>query len=185
MKKLKFLPIMLVAISITSSCDNDPKEVNEEEVITTVTTTLMAGTTTIILKSKDVDGDGPTLPVVSVSGDLKINTRYTGTTTFMNELKTPAENITNEIKEEGIEHQLFYQVPAAIGAFTYTDKDSNNRPLGLEFELRTGAAAATGALTVTLKHKPNKSAAGVNSGDIKNAGGSTDAEVSFPVKVVL
>jgi hypothetical protein len=186
MKNIKFLPLALVTILTFTSCDNDAEEVNEEEVITTVTTTLTGGGTTIVLKSIDLDGDGPTLPVFSTTGgDLKVNTKYTGSTTFKNELANPAEDITSEVAAEGDEHQVFYQAPATIGAFTYKDTDKNGKPIGLSFELQTGAAAATGNLTVTLRHLPNKSAAGVATGDITNAGGATDAAVSFPVKVVL
>lgn len=185
MKNLKFLPLALVTVLTFTSCDNDAEKVNEEELITTVTTTLTAGTTTITLKSKDLDGDGPNAPVITVSGDLKANTTYTGATTFLNETTNPAEDITTEVKDEGYEHQLFYQAPTSIGAFTYSDVDKNGKPIGLAFQLRTGAVAATGNLTVTLRHEPIKSAAGVATGDITNAGGSTDASVTFPLKVVL
>jgi hypothetical protein len=186
MKNLKFLPLALVTILTFTSCDNDAEEVNEEEVITTVTTTLTGGGTTIVLKSTDLDGDGPNLPVFSATGgDLKVNTKYTGSTTFMNELANPAEDITSEVAAEGDEHQVFYQAPATIGAFTYKDTDNNAKPIGLSFELQTGAAAANGNLVVTLRHLPNKSAAGVATGDITSAGGATDAAVTFPVKVVL
>lgn len=185
MKNLKFLPIALVTIVMFTSCDNDTEEVNEEELITTVATTLTGGGTTITLTSRDLDGDGPNAPVITVSGDLKASTTYTGTTTFLNETTSPAEDITEEVEEEGDEHQLFYQAPASIGAFTYTDTDINGKPIGLAFDLRTGAAAANGSLTVTLRHLPVKSASGVASGDITNAGGATDALVTFPVKVVL
>jgi hypothetical protein len=185
MKNLKFLPLALVTILTFTSCDNDAEEVNEEEVITTVTTTLTSGTTIITLTSKDSDGDGPIAPVVTVSGDLKASTKYTGATSFWNEIANPAEDITSEVAAEGDEHQVFYQAPATIGAFTYKDTDKNGKPIGLSFELQTGAAAANGNLTVTLRHLPNKSAAGVATGDIANAGGATDALVTFPIKVVL
>jgi hypothetical protein len=52
----------------------------------------------------------------------------------------------------------------------------------LTFTLTTGNVG-TGNLTVTLRHLPNKSALGVSTGDITNAGGATDAYVSFPVTV--
>jgi len=186
MKNLKFLPLALVIVLNFTSCNNDAtEEINEEELITTVTTTLTGGGTTITLKSKDLDGDGPTAPVVTVSGDLKASTTYSGTTTFMNETANPAQDITSEVKAEGDEHQLFYQAPTSIGAFTYSDTDLNGKPIGLTFELRTGAVAANGNLTVTLRHLPVKTAAGVATGDITNAGGATDALVTFPVKVVL
>ena len=55
--------------------------------------------------------------------------------------------------------------------------------------LATGAtatatgAASVGTLKVTLRHEPNKSAAGVVGGDITNAGGETDIEVEFPIVI--
>jgi hypothetical protein len=45
-------------------------------VITTVTTTLTAGSQTVTMTSRDLDGDGPNVPVVTVSGDLLVNTTY-------------------------------------------------------------------------------------------------------------
>jgi hypothetical protein len=42
---------------------------------------------------------------------------------------------------------------------------------------------ASGNLTITLIHEPDKFAEGVSGGNIENAGGSTDAEVVFPVIV--
>jgi hypothetical protein len=52
----------------------------------------------------------------------------------------------------------------------------------LIFYLRTGAAAA-GTVVVILRHEPLKSAAGVATGSITNAGGATDAQVTYPVQV--
>ena len=54
------------------------------------------------------------------------------------------------------------------------------RPLGLSFEVTTGNTANE-TFTFVLRHEPDKSAAGVSSGDITNAGGETDIEVSFDV----
>jgi hypothetical protein len=184
MKNSKFAAVALIALFSFTSCEkDDPIAVNEEELITTVTTTLVAGNQTVTLTSKDLDGVGPNAPVVTVSGDLLVNTTYTGSTTFLNESVTPVDNITAEVKEEGYEHQLFYQAPTTIGVFTYTDADKNGKPVGLTFSLRTAAAPATGTLTVVLRHEPNKDAADVATGSIANAGGATDAQVTFPVQV--
>ncbi len=184
MKNSKILAIALVSVFTFSSCNNDdPIAVNEEEVITTVTTTLKAGAQTVTMTSRDLDGDGPNKPVVTVVGDLLVNTTYTGAVSFLNESVTPVDDITLEIKEEGDEHQLFFQAPTAIGAFTYTDADVNGKPIGLTFTLKTGTAATTGNIIVTLKHEPAKSAAGVAAGDITNAGGATDAQITYPVQV--
>ena len=185
MKNSKIVALALLTVFTFSSCNNDdPEVVNEEEVITTVTTTLTAGSSVITLTSRDLDGDGPNAPVVTASGDLKINTTYNGATTFLNEAVKPADDITAEVKEEGEDHQLFYQAPTAVGTFTYLDADKNGKPIGLTFTLKTGATATTGNITVVLRHLPAKSASGVATGDITNAGGATDASVTFPVKVV-
>ena len=181
LNKTKIFFLAIAAVSITS-CNNDDDPVNEEEVITTVTTTLTNGATTITLTSRDLDGDGPNDPLVTVSGNLTANTVYNGETTFLNELDTPAEDITVEVEEEGEEHQVFYQIPSALGTFGYTDFDLNAKPVGLTFTYTTGNAG-TGNLTVTLRHLPNKSAAGVAAGNITNAGGATDAQVTYPIVI--
>ena len=183
MKNLKLVAVAFLGITTLISCNNDDDQlVNEEEVITTVTTTLTNGSNVITLKSIDLDGDGPNNPIVTVSGNLTSNTVYSGAVSFLNETATPADDITVEVKEEGVEHQLFFQAPSAIGTFVYTDTDANGKPIGLEFTLTT-KTATTGNLLVTLRHLPNKSASGVATGDITNAGGATDAAINYPIVV--
>lgn len=179
------MALAAIAISFASCSDDDkPQQVIENEVITTVTATLTptAGGTSIVLKSQDLDGDGPDAPVVTVSGTFAANTAYTGTVTFLNETVSPAEDITTEIEELGVEHQIFYR-QSGLGTFAYADADDNGNPIGLNFTYNTANTAASGNLTVTLRHLPTKTASGVSGGDITNAGGSTDAEVVFPVSV--
>ncbi|WP_445716457.1 type 1 periplasmic binding fold superfamily protein [Flavobacterium sp.] len=185
MKNLKLIALLIIPLLFSTSCSNDDDNtaVNEEEVITTVTTTLEGGGETITLTSRDLDGDGPNAPIVTVSGNLTAGITYTGSTTFLNELVSPAEDITSEVEEEGADHQVFYQLPSSIGTVTYTDTDANGKPIGLNFTLVAGTSGTTGTLTVTLRHLPNKTAVGVAEGDITNAGGSTDATVTFSVTV--
>ncbi|PZR20532.1 MAG: type 1 periplasmic binding fold superfamily protein [Flavobacterium psychrophilum] len=186
MKNLRISALALITIISLSSCSSDDTAtiVNEEEVITTVTATFTpeAGGTPIVLTSRDLDGDGPDAPVVTVSGNFATGTAYNGTVTFLNELETPAGNITEEIFEEGHEHQIFFQ-QNGLGIFTYNDTDVNGNPIGLKFKYTAAANAATGNLTLTLRHEPNKDGEGVANGNITNAGGSTDAEVVFNVSV--
>jgi hypothetical protein len=183
MKKLQFIALALFTATLFSSCSDDGHDhgTNEEELITTVITTLTSGNQTITLTSKDLDGNGPNAPVVTTSGDLTVNTNYTGSIQFLNESVSPSIDITKEIKEEGLEHQIFYQAAASIGAFTYTDADTKENPIGLAFTLRTAASPTTGTITVVLKHEPNKTASGVAGGSMTNAGGSTDASVTYTV----
>lgn len=183
MKNLKLIAFFVIPTLFSTSCSNDDAPVNEEEVITSVTTTLSGGGQIITLTSRDLDGDGPNAPVVSVSGNLVAGRTYSGSTTFLNELENPVEDITGEVEEEGTDHQVFYQLPSSIGTVTYSDTDTNGRPVGLNFTLVAGTAGSTGTLTVTLRHLPNKTASGVSSGNITNAGGNTDAAVTFSLAV--
>ena len=64
----------------------------------------------------------------------------------------------------------------------YNDLDEEGKPIGLSTVLTTGEMGS-GTITVTLRHEPNKDAAGVSSGDIANAGGETDIEVTFNVEI--
>jgi hypothetical protein len=186
MKTLKLVPMALVALFALNSCSNDDnaQPVNEEEVITTVTLTLIpeVGGTPVILTSRDLDGDGPNAPVITSTGNFTVSTTYNGTVSLLNELTTPVDNISVEVEEEGDEHQFFFNAPA-VGTFAYTDQDVNGRPIGLEFTFTASANAQSGNLTVILKHEPNKTAEGVAAGNIANAGGETDLQVSFPVIV--
>ena len=185
MKNLKLIALLVIPVIFSTSCSNDDAPVNEEEVITTVRVTLVGGGQTIVLESRDLDGDGPNAPVLTPVGGgiLVAGTTYTGSTEFLNELEDPAEDITVEVEEEGADHQVFYQLPSSIGTVTYTDTDANGRPIGLNFTLVAGTSGSTGTLMVTLKHLPNKTASGVADGDITNAGGNTDAAVTFSLAV--
>lgn len=184
MKNIKYL-IGLVALmlSITSCEKDDPVIPHEEELITTLIYTLtpQGGGTPVEFKYQDLDGDGGNAPVVTV-GTLLSNTTYTGTIQVLNETESPAEDITEEIEEEGEEHQFFYQETGLNATVAYTDTDESNNPIGITTTFAT-SNAATGTLTITLRHEPNKSASGVSDGDITNAGGSTDVEAVFNVVV--
>jgi hypothetical protein len=93
------------------------------------------------------------------------------------------ENITEEIRQEGAEHQIFFEVSGANLTFTYEDADENGRPIGLINTLQTGSAVANAQLRVVLRHDLNKAAEGVASGNLANAGGATDVDVTFPFSI--
>ncbi len=177
---LGFLSVILLA---TSACKkDDPVIPNEEELITTFTYTLTTtGATPVVLSFSDLDGDGGNAPIIS-GGTLQANTTYTGTIDLLNEAESPAESITAEIAEEKEEHQFFFATDGLDLRFTYEDVDANQQPVGLMTTLITGNAG-TGNLRITLRHEPNKSATGVSMGNLDNAGGETDIEVTFPVTV--
>ena len=188
----KLLTLVLITNFIVS-CSNDddntpPPPVNEEEVITTLTVTFMpqGGGTNVELKTQDLDGDGPDAPLVTISGSFEANTTYTGTVEFLNELENPAEDITVEVEEEALEHQVFFIVTNNLGTVMYNDEDANGNPIGLDITFQTADTPdpINGAMTVILRHEPDKDAAGVSDGDITNAGGETDLQATFaPITV--
>jgi hypothetical protein len=184
MKTLKLMSLLAVSAVLFVSCsdDDDPEPVNEEEVITTMTITLVpqGGGNTIILESKDLDGDGPNPPEITVSGNLTANTDYNGTIVLLNETETPAEDITEEVEEEAEDHQFFFTVGSSLNATTtYSNFDGNGNPLGTAFALEAGDAS-TGTLRFTLRHDLKKP----NDGTLADAGGETDISQTFDITIV-
>jgi hypothetical protein len=181
MFKINRLFLLLgVTLACLTGCDNnedDPKIDNEEEVITTVTLSLTSNTAQQATATwKDADGSGGNAPVIQTL-TLKANTTYDGTVKLQNERANPVTNISDEVLDEGVDHEFFYEISGANLTVVKTDKDAKNLPIGLTGTFTTGAAGS-GTLTVILKHKPGQKAAG----DTKAKGG-TDVEVTFPVTI--
>ncbi len=183
MKNIKFLATAIFATILFSSCSNEddvPVIVNEEELITTLTVQLNpnGGGTQVIFQSRDLDGDGPNPPVITVSGGLVAGTVYSGQIFLLNESVTPPVNITEEVEEEDLEHQLFYTVGGGLDVTTaYANFDSDGNNLGTLFTLTAGATS-TGNMTFTLRHEPTKPNTG-----LLDAGGETDVAATFDVTV--
>ncbi len=178
------LAMLLIFSMVFIACDKDDPEIpNEEELITTVryTLTSVTGGSDVVLTFVDLDGDDGNEPVIT-GGTLEANTIYSGRLELLNEAESPAEDITEEISEEDEEHQFFFSTTVTGLSVTYGDQDENAQPVGLATSVTTGAAGS-GTLTVILRHEPMKSAAGVAEGDITNAGGETDIQVTFPIDV--
>ena len=137
MKKLQVLSFAFLSILITSSCSNDDNPpVNEEELITTVAVTFTGGGQIITLTSRDLDGDGPNAPVITQTGGNFVNgTTYVGSVSFLNELENPAEDISVEVAEEDLEHQVFYQISNSLGNFNYVDFDSEGIRMRIEGDI--------------------------------------------------
>jgi hypothetical protein len=189
MKRNSSLALLLIiswSLFIVPACkkDNDNDPVNEEELITTVIATFIpsGGGAPVVFSFKDVDGSGGNAPVV-VNDTLAANASYNLSLLLLNESVTPADTISNEVFEEGDEHQMFFQVQSGLNlSVAYNDADVNGKPIGLN-NTATTTNASSGKLTVTLRHMPDKSAANVSTGDITNAGGETDVEVQFDVAI--
>jgi len=179
--------IAAIAIIGLSSCEkekSDPVIPNEEELITTLIYNLVDTITndTAVFSVVDLDGDGGLPPVVTTD-TLQPNRVYYGYLELYNEAADPPINITDEILEEGTDHQFFYEVQTGLNMqVTYDDEDANGNPIGLDTWVQTGIMSA-GDLVIILKHEPDKFAVGVPDGELGNAGGDTDIEVSFYVTI--
>lgn len=197
MKKTTKLMLVLLAISCTiiQSCkkdddDDNPTIPNEEEVITTIKYTLVNTAATpndtaiFIFKDLNEDGDANDANEQLVVDSLAASATYSGTIEFLNELESPADTVTNEIKEEAEEHQVFYSMSGVT--ISYTDKEntyvtgaSSTLPVGITTSAVVGSSTGTQSLTITLRHEPDKNASGVSGGNITNAGGETDITTTF------
>lgn len=186
---LKYMTLTLFAAAAITGCKKEedpltpPPPVNPQEVITTLRLHFASagGAEHKEFQFFDADGDGGSAPVITADA-LSNDTLYNVEVLVLNETVSPADTISIEIFEEGADHQFFFQPTGASINFAYADVDVNGNPIGL---LSTAAAGAVGVgtLKVTLRHQPNKTAAGVPGGDITNAAGETDIEVEFPLVI--
>lgn len=193
--------LALLSLAAAAGCGSDASDAgNENEVITTVTLTFTpsGGGTAVSAKVDDPDGDGGKPPVadpLTLAPGM-----YDVAVKFENRLETPPEDITEEVRDESAEHQVFFTGTAVNGpasnqptaplVHSYSDKDANDLPIGLTN--RITASAGTGTLTVTLRHmppvhgKPVKTASTadtVRGAGLSAVGGNTDAQVNFAATV--
>jgi len=190
-----------IVFAFLAGCGDEDTVEQPPEVITTVnlTFTPMGGGTPITYAFDDPDGDGgnvPTIDTVSLTAGT-----YMLAVGLQNKLETPPEEITDEVRDEGDEHQLFFTGAAIDGPATtnpsaplvhaYADTDGAGLPIGLSNTI-TVRDGASGQLTVTLKHLPpidgnpqktSDLAAMVKAGGITSIGGDTDVQVNFTATV--
>lgn len=183
-------PVLAMALTLTACKKDDPvpptpggsnPPPNEQELITTVILHFesMDGTEHMQFVWRDLDGEGGNAPVIQVE-PLTASMVYRMHIELLDESKDPPEDITHEVEEEAEEHQFFFLVAGADASFVYDDTDTNGDPVGIA-TIWTVGGAGSGSLTVILRHELDKGAPGVSDGDITNAGGDTDVEVTFPL----
>jgi hypothetical protein len=158
MKKqsLKIAFGILICGAVITSCKKDKaEEPNEEELITTVIVKLtpVGGGTVLNYQVEDLDGNGGAAPIAQ---DIVLapNKVYTVEMILQDKTKTPAGDVSAEVKAEANDHQ-FYFTPSAGTNLTVSnlDTDSKGYPLGLTSTWTTGAIS-TGKIYILLKHKP-------------------------------
>jgi hypothetical protein len=191
MKKQTFLlPLLILSLIFTGCSDDDDHDdhshpVNEEEVITNIEVTLSDGTNSYVLIWEDLDGDGPDLPIIT--GATIPSNSYDAEIQLYNKTLDPTDDeyvVTTEILEEDVDHQFFFNASNGLNVFdfVYADADVDGNPIGQQFIIED-VSGSGGDLNIVLLHEPNKNADGVSDGDITNAGGDTDIDITFPIIV--
>lgn len=180
MKQFKSLSLTLIALlTLTftfNACKDQvdvPPNPNEEELITTLELTFTNennASDVRIFKFADPDGDGGNAPTITDSIVLAANSSYSLAVRFLDESKSPVEDITTEIVAEAIDHLICYTTPGDL-MITILDKDANNLNLGLAATVKTQAVENT-SLTIRLMHQPNQKNGNCDIGE-------TDVEVTF------
>lgn len=196
LKFFRFSIFALAALTLVSCEDDDddddtPPAVNEEEVITDMRLTFTDSDTQTsqTFTFSDPDGEGGNAPTID---DIVISdsTAYVVTIEVLDASNpNDVEDITEEIEEEDEEHQFFF-IPGngADDSVTITydanDVDDDGNPIGLSSSWNTFEPTTGGeTVRVVLRHELDKEATGVRDGDITNAGGETDIDVTFNLTV--
>jgi hypothetical protein len=187
MRKTTHVLMMAALFGLTlSACrtDDDLPEVpqpvvNEPEQITTVELHMdKADGSHVRATWSDPDGPGGNEPTID---DIALDTGsvYTVEVHFYDESGDSPVEVTNEIREEGDEHFICFELdPMELSnALSITPTDSDGTyAIGLDSEWTT-TDAATGTLTLKLKHQVG----GEKDGTCEPGG--TDVEVVFNVAI--
>lgn len=193
----------LMVLATTAACvdvESPGTDENEAEVITTVvlTFTPAGGGDAVIATHSDPENDGAPVIDAVVLAD---GTTYSLAVAFENRLEDPAEDLTEEVRAESDEHQVFIagsgvQGPATgdnaahVVTHAYVDTDDNGLPIGLDNTI-VATATGSGELRVMLRHLPPENDAATKVAGLAEAfaaaagaiAGDADADVVFPLTV--
>ena len=156
-RRLNYI-LVLVVLFAAASCkkETQPAEENENELITTIQLDFTNRGTAdkLIYVWEDADGPGGEIPAIDEIA-LEPNTEYDVKVTLWDKSKTPAEDVTEEVRAESENHRFYYETSAGSGiAIADFDNDINGVPLGIT-SVWTTTSAATGTFSLILRHYQN------------------------------
>ena len=165
---------LLLSLLIISCSKEDPEPINEEELITTVQLTFKTpGITDQIVRWREGSDNSDII-------SLAANTQYEVEIIFLDESDPgDIEDITEEVKEEADEHQIFYQfsqLNISLEQSSSDTLDSNQNPLFVN-SLWNTSEVGTGTVRVYLIHEPVTKSSSTRDG----FAGETDVTVDFPI----
>jgi hypothetical protein len=185
-KRTKLLMLIaIVSTTIWTGCKKDKDDVssppatsNEEEVITTMQLTFVDSSDNSNVKTatfRDPDGDGGLAYDIFDTIKLVSNKTWITSIILLNETVSPADTISNEVLEEGVDHLFCFTPSGTIASVIKTDIDDNGLPIGLQTKWYT-TSIGNGSIQIELKHQPGIKDGTCNPGD-------TDISVNFPLIV--
>jgi hypothetical protein len=187
MKKLILATVILSAMTIFSSCDKHDEHDHDDdhnhgnELITTIRFVFTDTTSGSVDTFSWKQPKGPGTPITLDTIRLTSGTSYAVRVEVLDESKSPAQNISNEIAQKAKEHRFVYTVSSNRIQLQITDFDTHNPPLelGLKLQANVGVSGdSTATWRAVLKHY--STAVPKTQGP---AAGSTDIDVLFPVLI--
>jgi hypothetical protein len=170
--------ILLFSTLFIISCSKDtPEVVEEQELITTVELEFRAADETTQTIRWQVDQTN------NQTVSLKANTAYEVSISFFDE-SDPAdvEDITEEVREEADEHQVFYEFSNVSVSYTSGDLDtldSEGNPVFIH-SIWNASATGSGIIRAYLIHEPTTKSSTNRDG----FGGETDVAVDIPITII-
>jgi len=176
----------LFSLIFLTNCGSDPLVLDPQQKITLLTYTLtpMSGGQSVVFNYENEDGSQSSNGIVN-GGTLSMSTMYKGEIEIFAISNDTIANITESIRQDGINNQFFYTSlnPAILVTYDDNDVDADGKPIGILTNLTTVNNTAEGNLTLTLKHDPDKDGLSVSTGNVTASMGRTDIEINFPVIV--
>lgn len=174
---LLFLLTLLGCKKDDDNLKNPPEPDNDQEILTTIRINFLenvSGGENVSATFRDPDGPLGNGPDIFDTIFLQPNTSYSASILLLNEIVSPADTISVEVKEEGDEHLFCFEPSNVDLTITRTDFDGKYE-IGLESKWET-KDPGTGSVKVLLKHQPEVKDGSCNLGE-------TDLEVDFPVVI--
>lgn len=208
--KRKFLIALSLVVVLGVSCSkDDPKKESTPELITKVTLTFTETSVVggpgpvsgpVVVSATDPDGEGVQNLIVEGPINLIQGTTYVMSIELINALVAsgqPGYNITDEVADEGDEHQFFFSWsdnpfsdPAGDGnidnptdPLNYSGGPTSKDPLGHNLGITTtwttvASTVAGGTFRILLKHQP-----GLKTATSASTVGETDLDLTFTITV--
>lgn len=181
--KLMFYALITGLTLVACKKDDDlvtvpPPVQNEPEVITTMTLKFIDSANVSDVRYatfRDPDGDGGLSYDIFDTIKLAPNKTWITSILLLNQTVSPADTISNEVLEEGVDHLFCFSPIGNSATVIKTDLDANSLPIGLQSKWKT-TAAGNGTIQIELRHQP-----GIKTGSCTP--GNTDISVNFITKI--